>query len=63
VNLEKCTLDTTDNSIDFVISPLARRMLLNGLAPIDLTLEDKGLIDRFIADDMRRRQWLYRISD
>jgi 3-isopropylmalate/(R)-2-methylmalate dehydratase small subunit len=63
VNLEKCTLDTTDNSFDFVISPLARRMLLNGLAPIDLTLEDKGLIDRFIADDMRRRQWLYRISD
>jgi len=46
-----------------VIAPLAHRMLLNGLAPIDLTLEDKGLIDRFIADDMRRRQWLYRISD
>ena len=62
-NLEKCTLETLDNSFEFVITPLARRMLLNGLAPIDLTLEDKGLIDCFIAEDMRERQWLYSVSD
>ncbi|MBF9040929.1 3-isopropylmalate dehydratase small subunit [Rhodobacterales bacterium LSUCC0387] len=62
-NLEKCTLETVDNSFEFVITPLARRMLLNGLAPIDLTLEDKVLIDCFIAEDMRERQWLYSVSD
>ncbi|MHA3979320.1 3-isopropylmalate dehydratase small subunit [Halovulum sp. GXIMD14794] len=45
---------------EFEIAPLARRMLIEGLSPIDLTLEDRPLIEAFAAEDRARRGWLYR---
>ena len=49
-----------DGAHVFEIAPLAQRMLIEGLSPIDLTLEDRPLIDAFTEADRARRGWLYR---
>lgn len=58
-DLEACRV-TADKMYPFEIAPLAHRMLLEGQSPIDLTLEDRPLIDAFTEADRARRGWLYR---
>lgn len=43
----------------FPIAEEAKEMLLEGLDAIDLTLKRRADIAVFIADDMRKRRWVY----
>ena len=43
----------------FQIDAFSKRMILEGLDPVRLTLRDAGLIARFQAGDRARRPWVY----
>ena len=43
----------------FEIGDYPKRLLIEGLEPIALTLKDKTQIDRFFDQDAKRRAWLY----
>ena len=63
VDLESCTIKCGDTQKDFAIAEEARKMLLEGLDPIDLTLLDEALITAFDARDRQRRGWAYLNQD
>lgn len=46
----------------FDIAPYPKRLLLEGLDPIGLTLKENGRIDGFIASDRAVRPWVYPAS-
>jgi 3-isopropylmalate/(R)-2-methylmalate dehydratase small subunit len=46
-------------TLSFRIEPFARRMLLEGRDPIDLTLESAAEITAWLEHDRGRRPWLY----
>nr|WP_070958666.1 3-isopropylmalate dehydratase small subunit [Hyphomonas sp. Mor2] len=48
-----------DWSAAFEIGDYPKRLLMEGLEPIDLTLKDKAKIDAFFARDAQERPWLY----
>lgn len=61
VDLE--TLEVTDpdgNTLPFTLNPGHRRMLLEGLDAIGMTLERAAEIDAFEVADRQRRPWIYR---
>jgi 3-isopropylmalate dehydratase small subunit len=45
--------------IPFVIDPLSRKMLLEGLDEIGLTEQSLGSIAAFEESDRKRRSWVY----
>ncbi len=61
VDLEKCVLiaDSALAPIPFVIDPLSRTMLLEGLDEIGLTEQSLDSIAAFEASDRKRRSWVY----
>jgi 3-isopropylmalate/(R)-2-methylmalate dehydratase small subunit len=63
VDLEACTLSCGGMQRGFVIAEEARKMLLEGLDPIDLTLLDEALITAFDARDRQSRAWAYLNQD
>ncbi|MSU90909.1 3-isopropylmalate dehydratase small subunit [Rhodobacteraceae bacterium 2CG4] len=62
-DLKTCRVEAAGAAYDFEIAPLARRMLLKGLSPIDLTLQDISLIETFSKTDRQCRGWLYRAGE
>jgi 3-isopropylmalate/(R)-2-methylmalate dehydratase small subunit len=56
VDLERQTIN---GSIRFEISPRRRKMLLEGLDELGLTLAMEPKIAAFEAEDRRRRPWIY----
>ena len=59
LDLERCRLSCGDFVRDFEIDAGARTMLLNGLDPIALTLQQAGAIDDFERARRRRHAWAY----
>ena len=59
VDLEARTIAGGGMIQHFVIAEEARKMLLEGLDPIDLTLLDEALISAFDARDRKCRAWAY----
>lgn len=60
------TIDLSAQSVNYGADPLhfdiddyGKRLLLEGLDPIGLTLKDKDLIERFQATDRESRPWIY----
>ena len=43
----------------FQIDEFAKRLLIQGLDPIDLTLTERETIDAFLSQDKRQRPWVY----
>jgi 3-isopropylmalate/(R)-2-methylmalate dehydratase small subunit len=58
VDLERQTIN---GAIPFEVEPLRRRMLLEGLDEIGLTLAREGEIAVFQAADRERRPWVYAV--
>lgn len=56
INLEKQTIN---GSIRFEIEPRRKKMLLEGLDELGLTLELEPRIAAFQEDDRRKRPWIY----
>jgi 3-isopropylmalate/(R)-2-methylmalate dehydratase small subunit len=56
VDLERQRIN---GAIAFEVEPLRRRMLLDGLDEIGLTLAREGEIAAFQAADRKRRPWVY----
>ncbi len=48
------------DAFGFEIDPYGKRLLLEGLDPIGLTLKERPAIDAFHAADKARRSWVYR---
>ena len=63
VDLEACTISCGGMQQGFAIAEEARKMLLEGLDPIDLTLLDDALIAAFDARDRQSRAWAYLNQD
>jgi len=62
VDLEHQTIwgeDFADHEIRFEIGSFAKRLLVEGLDPIALTLTDQTKIDDFFERDEQRRPWVY----
>ena len=61
VDLEKCVIiaDSALAPIPFVIDPLSRKMLLEGLDEIGLTEQSLDSIAAFEESDRKRRSWVY----
>ncbi|CAA0081490.1 3-isopropylmalate dehydratase small subunit [Zhongshania aliphaticivorans] len=59
VNLENQTLQWDQQQAQFDIDENAKKMLLQGLDPIDLTLSMNSEIDRFEQADRLARPWIY----
>ncbi|MEM9181063.1 MAG: 3-isopropylmalate dehydratase small subunit [Pseudomonadota bacterium] len=62
VDLEQQTLLSSrypDEIIPFEIGGFAKRLLMEGLDPIALTLKRKDHIESYFADDAARRPWVY----
>lgn len=62
VNLLSLQVCCGDLEFSFSLPPSKRELLLKGLSPIDLTLQDGKAIDAFISDDRIARPWLYALS-
>ena len=62
VDLEQQTLISSqdpDRLISFEIGAFAKRLLLDGLDPIALTMTQQDQIEAFFSDDAARRPWVY----
>lgn len=59
VDLRKCRLKCGDLEREFAIDAGAREMLLNGLDPIAMTLQQADVIDAFERARRRRHSWAY----
>ncbi|KHA51338.1 3-isopropylmalate dehydratase small subunit [Sulfitobacter geojensis] len=59
IRLEQKTIGFDGREIPFEIADNPRRMLLNGVSPIDETLVFRKEIDGFFNQDRARRPWLY----
>ena len=53
------TGDTPDDPIGFEIGGFAKRLLVEGLDPIALTMTDQAKIDAYFERDTQRRPWVY----
>lgn len=62
IDLERCQVEAGDLLLKFRIEDGARRMLLEGLDAIALTLTRRDAIDAFHRHRRRDRPWLYRSS-
>ncbi|GGY38466.1 3-isopropylmalate dehydratase small subunit [Parvularcula lutaonensis] len=51
--------DQTVRQYDFDIDPYAKKLLLEGLEPIAMTLSQSESIEEFIERDKKMRPWLY----
>jgi len=61
VDLDRMTVRAGGAPVSFTLAPDARRMLREGLSPIDLTLDEhRAALARFAAGDRQARPWLYR---
>lgn len=56
---EVTSLDARELRWKFDIKPYHKQLLIEGLNPIDLTLQDKGKIEAFYYKDRSNRPWLY----
>ena len=63
VDLESCRISGGNREESFTLPAEARKMLLEGLDPIDLTLIDSALIADFEARNRQRRPWTYLGTD
>jgi len=52
--------DGVEGALSFAIDPFQRRLLVEGLDPIGLTLKEKAQINAHIERDKAVRPWLYR---
>ncbi|MEM7640334.1 MAG: 3-isopropylmalate dehydratase small subunit [Pseudomonadota bacterium] len=62
VDLKQQTLVSSghpDEIIPFEIGGFAKRLLMEGLDPIALTLKRRDYIESYFADDAARRPWVY----
>ncbi|MEL6824708.1 MAG: 3-isopropylmalate dehydratase small subunit [Pseudomonadota bacterium] len=62
VDLEQQTLISSqdpDRLISFEIGAFAKRLLIDGLDPIALTMTQQDQIEAFFSDDAARRPWVY----
>ena len=62
VDLEQQTLISSqdpDRFISFEIGAFAKRLLIDGLDPIALTMTQQDQIEAFFSDDAARRPWVY----
>ncbi|MEM6556678.1 MAG: 3-isopropylmalate dehydratase small subunit [Pseudomonadota bacterium] len=62
VDLEQQTLISSqdpDRLISFEIGAFAKRLLMDGLDPIALTMTQQDQIETFFSDDAARRPWVY----
>ena len=60
IDLEKSTVIAPDSTVyEFAIAAGQRQMLLQGLEPIDLTLQKQEQIDAFLHADRQQRPWAY----
>ena len=60
INLKESTVALSeDQKYTFEIEASRQKMLLEGLDPIDLTLQQQHIIDAFIALDRQKRPWAY----
>jgi len=57
--VEQVVSGPVGETLGFTIEPFARRMLLEGRDPIDLTLESAAEITAWLEHDRGRRPWLY----
>ena len=59
IDLSSQIVSHGDQAVPFEIDVYAKRLLLEGLDPIGLTLSQKDVIERFIARDRIERPWVY----
>jgi 3-isopropylmalate/(R)-2-methylmalate dehydratase small subunit len=60
IDLDKCVVISPDgNSHKFEIEPVYRQMLMEGLDPIDITMNSEAAISSFIENDRKKRSWAY----
>lgn len=60
VDLEKCEISCpSGESIAFEVGNLRRRMLLEGLDDVGVTLERKDTLLKYLAKDQIHRPWVY----
>ncbi|MEO0981046.1 MAG: 3-isopropylmalate dehydratase small subunit [Pseudomonadota bacterium] len=59
VDLKTQCVTYDQSAFAFEIDAYSKRLLLNGLDPIGLTLEQRPEIDAFLDADAERRPWLY----
>ena len=62
-NLEDMTLICGACTFPFALPEDKRHMLINGLSPIDVTLQDQDKIEGFRAADQAARSWLYHVKE
>jgi len=60
---EIAILTPLGRTLGFAIEPERRSALIAGLDEIGMTLQDKPLIDAFVARDQSLRPWIYRRSE
>lgn len=59
IDLGARSLETPDAALPFELEDSKRALLLAGLKPIDLVMQHRDEIDRFIAADRSARPWVY----
>ncbi|MEZ5895549.1 MAG: 3-isopropylmalate dehydratase small subunit [Parvularculaceae bacterium] len=61
IDLKNERVELTGQSADysFSVDPYDKRLLLHGADPIDLTLQNKPVIDSYLSEDRQNRPWIY----
>lgn len=62
IDLKAQTVSLDEFSDRFEIEGYAKRLLLEGLDPIGLTLQQQDAIETFQSEDAKRRPWVYAVS-
>lgn len=63
VDLQQQVITCGDVCMGFDIDPLRRRMLLDGLDEVGVTLLEDGLIRTWQSADQQRRPWVWQVVD
>nr|WP_010130654.1 3-isopropylmalate dehydratase small subunit [Microbulbifer agarilyticus] len=59
IDLNRCRIVCGDRELEFALEEGARHMLLNGLDPIALTLQQRKLIDQFENTRRKKHAWAF----
>jgi 3-isopropylmalate/(R)-2-methylmalate dehydratase small subunit len=59
IDLQAQTVTMSNEAFDFAIDPYHKKLLVEGLDPIALTLSKSAKIEAYLTDDAKRRPWIY----
>ncbi len=63
IDLHQKSIDTPTGSLSFDLEEAKRELLIGGLKPIDVVMQHRDDIERFVSTDRRLRPWAYDLPD